>query len=425
MVAEHSAIGPGLAANLRVDGARLWKTLLEIGEIGATPGGGCRRLALTSEDRAARELFMGWAREAGAKISVDRIGNIFCRRAGSQDALPPVMLGSHLDTVPTGGKFDGALGVIAALEVLRTLEDRKIRTLAPIELVVWMNEEGSRFSPSMMGSAVFAGDLPFERALAIKDPGGTTVAAALAETGIAGEAPIGGRPVAAYLELHNEQGPILEAEGTQIGIVTGTFTARYFVATVTGEPAHVGPTPMEARRDALVGAAEAILAIDRIGRGFGPDGRSNAPHLEVYPNVRGVIPAEVKLSCDVRHADPTQVAAMEILLRSELAAIGARRGINISLEQYFQFGPMQFDAELVATFRDAARSLGYTHRDILTVAGHDTVPMRKICPSAMIFTPSIGGISHNEREFTSAAQAEAGCNVLLHAVLARTGVATA
>lgn len=409
--------------NLRVDGDRLWTSLMEIGRIGETPAGGCRRLALTEEDGLARDLFCRWAREAGCTIRVDAIGNIFARRAGRDDSLPPVMVGSHLDTVPTGGKFDGILGVMTGLEILRSLHDREIVTEAPVEVAVWTNEEGSRFSPMTLGSSVFTGEADLEFAYGRSDEEGTTVGEALEAIGYKGNAPAAAGPIKAYFEVHNEQGPVLEERGESVGIVTGSFYARYFVATIRGEAAHVGPTPMERRKDAMVGTAALTLEIDRIGRSHGPDGRSNAPHIELYPNVRGVIPSEVRLSCDVRHRDPEVVAVMEEELRAAVREVEKARGVRIELEQYYEFGPIHFDPEMTQLLRDCADSLGLKHSDLLTVAGHDAVPLNRICPTALLFVASCNGISHNESEACKPEDVTDGANVLLQAVLTQAGVA--
>lgn len=400
----------------RVNGDRLWSALMEMGSIGGTVGGGCRRLALSPEEGRARDLFRRWAEEAGCTVTVDAIGNIFARREGTDRDAPPLAIGSHLDTVPTGGKFDGAYGVLAGLEVLRCLQDRGITTRLPIELISWTNEEGARFSPMTMGSSVFTGDITLDFALSRQDPSGMSAGDALRNIGYAGDAP-GGRPFTAYLEVHVEQGPLLKEGGEQIGIVTGSFKARYFVATIKGEAGHVGPTLMEQRHDAMVGAAALTLEINRIGRSRGRDGRSNAPYIEVDPNVRGVIPQEVRLSCDVRHPDAAEALAMETELRASAARIAKEYGLSIDLVQYFEFGPIHPDAGMSAAIRDAADTLGFSQRDILTVASHDAVPMMNYCPTGLFFIPSDTGISHNEAEYSTPAQCSDGADVLLHAVL--------
>ena len=402
---------------LRVNGDRLWSALMAIGEIGGTPEGGCRRLALSEEDGRARDLFRKWAEEAGCSVTVDGIGNIFARREGTDQAAAPVAIGSHLDTVPTGGKFDGVYGVMAGLEVLRRLRDLDLQTRLPIEVIAWTNEEGARFSPMTMGSSVFTGDMTLDFALSRQDPSGLSVGEALKRIGYAGNMAVGARPFTAYLEVHVEQGPLLKEGGEQIGVVTGSFKARYFVATIKGQAAHVGPTLMEQRHDALVGAAALTLEIDRIGRSRGRDGRSNAPYLEVYPNVRGVIPQEVRLSCDVRHPDADVALAMEMELRDACRRIAQERGVSIDLEQYFEFGPINCDPAMSTLIRETAEGLGFSQRDILTVASHDAVPMMDYCPSALFFVPSDTGISHNETEYSTPEQCRDGADVLLNAVL--------
>jgi N-carbamoyl-L-amino-acid hydrolase len=404
----------------RVNGDRLWSALMEMGSIGGTAGGGCRRLALSAEEGRARDLFRRWAEEAGCTVTVDGIGNMFARREGMEHDAPPLVVGSHLDTVPTGGKFDGAYGVMAGLEVLRCLQDRGITTRLPIELVSWTNEEGARFSPMTMGSSAFTGDITLDFALARQDPTGISAGEALRSIGYAGEAPMA-RPFTAYIEVHVEQGPLLKEEGKQIGVVTGSFKARYFVATIKGEAGHVGPTLMEQRHDAMVGAAALTLEINRIGRSRGRDGRSNAPYIEVDPNVRGVIPQEVRLSCDVRHPSADEALAMEAELRASAADIAREYGLSIDLAQYFEFGPIHPNADMCALIRETADALGMSQRDILTVASHDAVPMMNYCPTALFFIPSDTGISHNEAEYSTPAQCTDGADVLLNAVLRLAG----
>src|ERR1700761_3869658 len=279
----HLAIWSWLMNMPRVNGDRLWSALMEMGAIGATSGGGCRRLALSAEEGVARDLFRRWAEEVGCTVTVDGIGNIFARREGMDRDAPPLAIGSHLDTVTTGGKFDGAYGVMAGLEVLRCLRDCGIPTRLPIELISWTNEEGARFSPMTMGSSVFTGGITLDFALSRQDPAGVSAGEALRDIGYAGATQVGGRPFTAYIEVHIEQGPLLKEGAKQIGVVTGSFKARYFVATIKGEAGHVGPTLMEQRHDAMVGAAALTLEINRIGRSRGRDGRSNAPYIEVFP----------------------------------------------------------------------------------------------------------------------------------------------
>lgn len=395
-----------------------------MGKIGETPAGGSRRLALSREDGEARDLFVRWAGQAGCTITVDRVGNIFARRAGADDSRPPVCIGSHLDTVPTGGKFDGVFGVLAGLEVLRTLNDAEVRTRAALEVIVWTNEEGARYSPVTLGSLAFIGEHSVDYALERVDDDGISVCEALADIGYDGKVEVGNHPIGAYFEAHNEQGPILEETGDVIGVVTGSYSSRYFVITVKGMAAHVGPTPMARRKDAMVGAARAVLEVNRVGNAFGPDGRSNAPHIEVYPNVRGVIPDEVRVSCDLRHREQDTVTEMEEDLRAALARLEDELGMGFALESYFAWGPMAFDPELTDLLRETAGELGYGHRDLQIIAGHDAVPMTEITQSGLILIPSRDGLSHNETEYSAPEHVAAGANVLLHAALAKAEIAT-
>lgn len=407
---------------LSVNSDRLWAALMDMGKIGETSRGGAPRLTLTEDDRRARDLFVRWAREVGCTITVDQMGNIFARRAGIHEDLPPVMIGSHLDTVPTGGKFDGPYGVLAGLEVFRTLNDAGVRTVAPLELVNWTNEEGSRFSPATFGSLVFCGLMDLQFAMTRTDKDGVTFADALAAIGYDGEEKIGDHIVGPYFEVHVEQGPVLEKGGEKIGIVTGCYAARYYVVTVTGMAAHVGPTPMGDRKDALVGAARVVLEVNRVGTAHGPEGRSNAPHIEVFPNVRGVIPGVARVSCDLRHVDQNSVERMETDLRSGLSRLERELRMEISVECYFEFGPISFDLEMTELCRQTTATLAHAHRDMLAIAGHDAIALNNVTPTALIFIPSRNGLSHNETEYSDPESVTAGANVLLHAVLAKAGI---
>ena len=404
-----------------IDGERLWSTLMEMARFGATPKGGVCRLALTDEDKAARDLFSRWCAEAGCSVAVDRMGNVFARRSGRDDAVAPVIMGSHLDSQPTGGKFDGAYGVLAGLEVIRTLNDHAIETEAPVEVVSWTNEEGSRFQPPMVASGVFAGAFDLEESLAAKDLEGNTLGGELARIGYAGSAEVGGRPVAAYFEPHIEQGPILEAEEKVIGVVTGAQGQRWYEATVTGQEAHAGPPPMDTRQDALVGAARMIGEVRRIGVDHAPDGRSTVGFMTVHPNSRNVIPGSVFFSVDLRHPDDAALAAMGEALREALDAVARDEGLEVKLEETLYFPAQPFDPDCVRAVREGAKSLGYAHRDIVSGAGHDAVYMARVAPAGMIFVPCEGGISHAEIEYATPEDLAAGCNVLLYAVLERAG----
>jgi beta-ureidopropionase / N-carbamoyl-L-amino-acid hydrolase len=404
-----------------IDPDRLWQSIMAIAEIGPTPEGGSNRMALTREDTAARALFLRWCREAGLHHEQDAIGNMFLRREGTDPASGAVAFGSHLDTVPTGGRFDGVFGVLAGLEVMRALDQAGLRTRAPLELVNWTNEEGSRFRPAMMGSRVFAGDMELETALAITDDAGISVAEALKASGQAGPLPPSQRGWACWLEAHIEQGPVMEATGTDIGVVVGTMHARYFQLVVTGEPSHVGPTSMERRRDSLAATAEVILAVERIALAAEPGGRASASWIENYPNARGNVSNVTRLHCDVRHDDAGRAVAMEADLRAALSEIGSRRKVRIDVDPYATFGPVAFDAALGTVLRSKAEARQLATRDMVAAAGHDSVLVAKLCPSAMLFVPSMGGITHNPKEYSTREQVARGAQVMLDAVLELAG----
>ncbi len=404
-----------------VDPDRLWQSIIDIAEIGAIPGNGSRRLALTPDDAAARARFLGWCAPLGLLHQQDAIGNMFLRRTGSDPNAPAIAFGSHLDTVPTGGRFDGVAGVLAGLEVLRSLDQAGIRTRAPLELVNWTNEEGSRFRPAMMGSRVAAGTLSLETALGVTDDDGISVAQALQQTGQAGSLAPAPRDWAAWLELHIEQGPVMEATGAEIGIVTGTMQARYFQLTVAGEPSHVGPTEMNRRHDSLAAAAEIILAVERIALAAEPHGRASASWIENTPNARGNVSHLTRLHCDVRHDRVDQAAMMEATLRLALADIAQRRGVRIDIDPYAAFGPIAFDTTLGALLRRKAEDRQLPTRDMIAAAGHDSVLMAPLVPSAMLFVPSVAGITHNPKEYSTKQQVARGAQVLLDAVLELAG----
>ncbi|MGB3879793.1 MAG: Zn-dependent hydrolase [Diaphorobacter nitroreducens] len=409
------------ATALRIDGARLWQSLMDLARIGGTPKGGVCRIALTDLDRQGRDLFVQWAREAGCSIRVDAIGNIFARRPGADDSLAPVMTGSHIDTQPTGGKFDGNYGVMAGLEVVRTLNAADVRTRAPIEVAVWTNEEGSRFVPVMMGSGVFAGAFTLEHALAQRDAQGVSVAEALAAIGYAGQASAA-PAVGAYFEAHIEQGPVLENHECVIGVVQAALGQRWYDVTVQGMEAHAGPTPMELRQDALLAASALVAEVNRIALDRLPHARGTVGSLEVHPNSRNVIPGRVKLSVDLRAPDDAQLLDMDAALRAACARIAAERGLAIDVEQVVYFPPQPFTPHLVEAVRANAADLGYSCMDVVSGAGHDAVYVARVAPAAMIFVPCADGISHNEIEDADPAHLEAGCNVLLRAMLASAGV---
>ncbi|PSC04919.1 Zn-dependent hydrolase [Alsobacter soli] len=405
--------------NVRIDGARLWDSLMEMAKIGATPKGGCKRLTLTDLDKQGRELFTRWAAEAGCTVSVDRMGNMFARRPGVDDSLPPVVLGSHLDTQPTGGKFDGVLGVLGALEVVRTLKDLNIRTRHPVEIANWTNEEGSRYAPAMVSSGVFAGVYTEEFAYSRVDSEGKTLGDELKRIGFQGDRPVGGRPFHAFFELHIEQGPILEDENVDIGVVTHGQGQRWYEITLTGFESHAGSTPMPARKDALLGAARVVELVNRIGLANAPNAVATVGMLNPYPNSRNVIPGQVWMTVDFRHPDDGVLAGMDKALREGVAEICAGIGLTQETQQIFYYPPVAFEESCVAAVREAATKLGYSHRNIVSGAGHDACYIARVAPTAMIFTPCVDGISHNETEDIKPEWATAGANVLLQAALAK------
>jgi len=414
--------GSSLTRELRVDGQRLWRSLMDLARIGATEKGGVRRLALTDLDGQGRDLVCEWLREAGCRITVDRIGNIFARRSGSDDSLPPVVFGSHIDTQPSGGKFDGNYGVLAGLEVVRALNERGIRTRAPLEVAIWTNEEGTRFTPVMMGSGVFAGVFELDYVLAQSDLEGKRVGDELLRIGYAGSALVGGRPLAAYFEAHIEQGPVLEDLRHTIGAVTGALGLRWYDVVVTGQDAHAGPTPMRLRKDALLGAARLVEAVNRIAQVHHPEGRGTVGFMQVKPNSRNVIPGEVRMSVDLRHAQEHILDLMEADLREVASEVGEQLRLSFDIVRVTSYAPVQFDTACVSAVRNAVRLLGYSHSDIVSGAGHDACYIARVAPTAMIFVPCEGGLSHNELENARSDDLEAGCNVLLHAMLSQAGL---
>lgn len=404
----------------RINGERLWRSLMDLARVGATPKGGVRRLTLTETDREGRDLFARWASEAGMSVSVDAIGNMYARRAGDEAGAAAVAMGSHLDSQPSGGKFDGAYGVMAGLEIVRTLNDAAIVTRAPLDVIAWTNEEGSRFVPTMMGSGVFAGVHTLEYALAQTDVAGIRVGEALEAIGYAGRAQP--ESLGAYFEAHIEQGPVLEQTGTTIGVVQGALGQRWFDLTIAGQDAHAGPTPMEIRKDALVAASRVVLEVNRIATTFPDSARGTVGQMLVQPNSRNVVPGEVRLTIDLRNARQTTLDAMVAALQSALKTIEAECRVSTQLKEVVTFPPSEFAPALVASVREAAASLGYSHRDIVSGAAHDAVYVSRVAPAAMVFVPCEGGISHNEIENATPADVAAGADVLLRAVLSQAGI---
>jgi N-carbamoyl-L-amino-acid hydrolase len=404
-------------SNLRINGERLWDSLMEMAKIGPGVKGGNRRLTLTDVDREGRDLFKTWAEGAGCKVAVDTMGNMFARREGADPLALPVMVGSHLDTQPTGGKFDGVLGVLSGLEIVRTLNDLGIRTKHPIEVVNWTNEEGSRYAPAMIASGVFAGVYTQDYAYALKDAEGKALGEELKRIGYVGPEPVGKRPLKAFFEYHIEQGPILEAEGVDIGVVTHGQGQRWFDVTLTGFESHAGTTPMPRRRDALLGAARLVQAVNEIGLANAPHAVSTVGVLNPYPGSRNVIPGAVSMTVDFRHPVDTTLSEMKAALSSAIDRICAELKLTSEVKEVFYYAPVEFDRDCVAAVRRAAERLGYSHRDIVSGAGHDACYVARVAPTAMIFCPCVDGISHNEEEDISPEWASAGADVLFHAVV--------
>ncbi|WP_255303252.1 Zn-dependent hydrolase [Cobetia sp. 5-11-6-3] len=404
-------------SELRTDSDRLWQALMTLAELGATPKGGVNRQALTELDRQARDLFIEWCKAEGCTIRIDAIGNIFARRAGTDPDAPAVMTGSHIDTQPTGGKFDGCFGVMAGLEVLRSLNQHDIKTRCPVEVVVWTNEEGCRFAPCMMGSGVHTGQLSLHEMLAQKDTDGVTAGEALDAIGYRGSDEIPRENVRAFFESHIEQGPILEDEETTIGVVMGALGQRWFDLSLTGQEAHAGPTPMSLRQDAMLGAAEITVAVNRIAIEHAPHGRGTVGVMQVHPGSRNVIPGQVNMTIDLRSLEPDSLTAMVAELKEVVEAVGQRHRLTYELTPTADFVPEHFADNCVNAVRNAASQLGYSHLDIVSGAGHDAIFMGRIAPAGMIFVPCEGGISHNEIENAAPKDLHAGCNVLFHAML--------
>ena len=420
-VASASEAGAQEAA-LRIDGKRLWDNLMALARIGSTPAGGNCRLALTELDGQGRDLVTQWARDIGCTVRIDAIGNIFMRRAGRYD-MPSVMTGSHIDTQPTGGKFDGNFGVLAGLEVMTTLHQAGIVTDRPLELAVWTNEEGSRYTPVMMGSGVFCGAFTLEHALKQVDLEGISVASALEAIGYAGKDEVA--PPAVYFESHIEQGPVLEANDKVIGVVQAALGQRWYTVTVKGMEAHAGPTPMAMRHDALLCTAGLIAEVNAIALANAPNGRGTVGWIENYPNSRNVIPGQVRFSVDLRAADETTLSGMDAALRAACEKAAQASRVKIDVEQVVYFPAQAFDATLLENIRQGSETLGLPSMPVVSGAGHDAVYVARVAPTAMIFVPCKEGISHNEIESAEPEHLEAGCNVLLQAMLAASKVAAA
>jgi len=404
-------------SQLRINRSRLTQSLLTLAQIGATPKGGVCRLALSDLDQQGRQWVIEKAKKLGLTITVDQIGNTFMRRAGTNPALAPIMTGSHIDTQPTGGKYDGNYGVLAGLEVIETLNEHQIETEAPLEVVFWTNEEGSRFTPVMMGSGVFAKAFTLEHAYAAQDKDGKTVKAELNRIGFLGEQIPGDHPCGAYFETHIEQGPVLEYQKKTIGVVPAVMGLRWFDCIVHGFEAHAGPTPMEIRQDALQTALIIMQSVVEIANQFPPHGRGTVGMVQVFPNSRNVIPGQVKFSMDIRHPDSHVLNQMTTLLQNQITKVAKERSMVIDLNEVSYFPPCNFDPSCIHAIRQAAIDLGYSHIDVVSGAGHDAIYMARLAPTGMIFIPCKDGVSHNEIEDAKPEDLEAGANVLLHSML--------
>lgn len=404
---------------LRVDGERFWSTVMTSATIGRGKAGGLSRLALGDADREMRDVFAGWCAEAGLTLTVDRLGNMFARYEGREPDLPPVLAGSHLDTQIAGGRFDGIVGVLGALEAVRTLADHGIRPKRAIEVVNWSNEEGARFSPPMSCSAVFAGVHDLDWGLARRDREGRSFADELARIGYAGTAAVGGRPIDAYFELHIEQDSALDEAQVPVGVVTGSYAVRGLKLHVQGEHAHTGPTPMAKRRNALVGAGRLIVGLDDIGWRYAPEGKTTSSRIEVSPNLPGILSDDAVLFADMRHPDPATVERMLEEFDDVITEAARASRCEVSVVERWTYGSEAFDASCIALVRDAAGRLGHPTLDLLTQAGHDAFHLAKVVPTAMIFCPCRDGITHNEAEHCEAETTIPSVDVLLGALLAR------
>jgi beta-ureidopropionase / N-carbamoyl-L-amino-acid hydrolase len=403
--------------NLKINPQRLWDDLMDTARFGAS-NGGIKRLTLSDEDRQVRDWFRAACEKLGCTVAIDDCGNMFARRPGRRNDLPPIAMGSHLDTQPTGGKFDGVLGVLGALEVLRTLHEQGYETNAPIELINWTNEEGSRYAPAMLASGVFAGAFTRDFAHAREDRDGKRFDSELERIGYKGDELVGQRKLGAYFELHIEQGPILEAENRMIGVVTGVQGIRWYEVRVHGQSAHTGATPMHLRKNALLGAARMVEAVHKVAMDHAPDAVGTVGLMEVQPNSRNVVPGEVFFCVDFRHKDETVLQVMEDEFRAALPGVMEPLGLAFEEKMIWNSPAVKFNPDLIACVREGAAKAGHGMRDMVSGAGHDAAYIARVAPSTMIFVPCAGGVSHNEAESTSFDECGAGAQVLLEAVLA-------
>jgi N-carbamoyl-L-amino-acid hydrolase len=403
--------------NLKINGDRLWDSLMEMAKIGPGVAGGNNRQTLTDEDGEGRALFQKWCEDAGCSMGLDTMGNMFARREGADPDALPVYVGSHLDTQPTGGKYDGVLGVLGGLEILRTLNDLGIKTKHPIVVTNWTNEEGTRYAPAMLSSGVFAGIHSEDWAKARVDADGKSFGDELKRIGWQGDEPVGARKMHAFFELHIEQGPILEAEGKDIGVVTHGQGLSWTQITITGKDSHTGSTPMPMRKNAGLGMARVLELVDEIAWSHAPHAVGAAGHIDVYPNSRNVIPGKVVFTVDLRSPDIKVIEDMEARLESGARKICEDMGLGIEMEKVGGFDPVTFDDTCVTAVRNAAERLGYSHMNLISGAGHDACWINQVAPTAMVMCPCVDGLSHNEAEEISKDWATAGADVLMHAVV--------
>lgn len=402
---------------ITVDGNRLWQSLMKMAEIGATDKGGCNRQALTDLDAEGRQLFIGWCVQIGCEHRYDQMGNLFVRYPGTDDSLPPILIGSHLDTQPTGGKFDGVYGVLAGLEVIRTLHDNNIKLVHPIEVVAWTNEEGARFAPAMIGSGVWAGEFDVEYGWNCKDKENISIKNELISHGMLGDSPCESFPVKAAFELHIEQGPILEAEELQIGVVKGVQGIRWYDLVIHGNPSHAGPTPMEQRQDPVLGMTRICQELYQLIESYSPWARVTFGDVSVTPGSRNTVPESLTLSVDMRHPDQMILDKMHENFKSLATRICEANNLSYELNEIWHSTAVAFDENCINQIEQSVKDHGYPYRTMFSGAGHDSVYTSKVVPTAMIFIPCEKGLSHNEEENVTIEDVTAGCNVLLGAVL--------
>jgi len=407
----------GMSSNLKINGERLWDTIMEMAKIGPGVAGGNNRQTLTDDDATGRALFAKWCDDAGCSMGIDQMGTMFARREGTDPDALPVYVGSHLDTQPTGGKYDGVLGVLAGLEIVRQLNDLNIKTKHPIVVTNWTNEEGTRFAPAMVASGVFAGMHTLDWAYAREDADGKTLGDELKRIGYVGEEEVGARKMHAFFELHIEQGPILEKEGIDVGVVTHGQGLNWLQVTLTGKESHTGSTPMPMRVNAGLGMARITELVNDIALSHAPDAVGAVGHCDVYPNSRNIIPGKAVFTIDFRHPNKDVIADMESRLKSGAKTIADDIGLTMEIEQVGGFDPVEFDESCVTAVRSAAERLGYSHRNLVSGAGHDACWINRVAPTARVMCPCVDGLSHNEAEEISLQWATAGADVLFHAVV--------